>query len=139
MYTSYFLFYAISALIVRLPRVTAQVSSAFSCYTVPDLGPSPKSDFSTYFEATTNTIFSTKLDTLTTTVTGQVPDSTVTVHKKAYETQWHDEYIVCAYTGVEHLCGRAALNEYFSGYIQLRTLDYQNRILRSTNYYYHPS
>lgn len=94
MYILHIIFLALFSIVLPLPRVAAQLTSTFSCYTVPGEGPASKED-STYYASTTSTIFETKIESLTTTVEGQVPDSTVTVHKQAYRTEWCEEYVVC--------------------------------------------
>ena len=99
---------ALLLLIINVPAIIAQTST-ISCYTAPAFGPKIK-PWTTFYDATTSTEYQTIQQDITTTITGAVPDSTVTIHKKTSRTDYHTEYLVrnwntryrcCKYMGVK--------------------------------------
>lgn len=79
-------------LIVNVPSAAAQTSSLI-CYTAPGWGTKTK-PWTTFYDVETSTEFQTIRADFTTTLSGAVPDSTITVHTKNWRTDYHEEYIV---------------------------------------------
>lgn len=92
MYLVYIAASTLLHLIANAPSAFAQTLS-LSCYTVPAWGTKSK-PWSTYYDVTTTTGFQTIQAVYTATITGAVPDSTITIHEKIWRTEYHEEYLV---------------------------------------------
>lgn len=123
---------ALLSFIVHVPPAAAQ-TSVFSCYTVPGWGTKSK-PWTTFYDARTSIEVQTIQADFTTTITGAVPDSTITVHEKKWRTDYREEYIVCI--GSRYL--DAAIVHWLNstlGDVHINSLGDTVRNARTTNYY----